>query len=58
MPDDGKMILRVGDTVAYNDFFAETRGEVIERVDGEHLRVKWVDMPSSTVHAAGVLRKL
>lgn len=52
------MVLRVGDTVAYHDFFAETRGEVIERVDDEHLRVKWVDMPSSTVHAARVLRKL
>jgi hypothetical protein len=57
MPDDGKMTLRVGDTVEYNDFFAETKGEVIERIDDEHLRVKWFDMPSSTVHSAGVLRK-
>jgi hypothetical protein len=58
MPDDGKMILRVGDTVEYNDFFAGTKGEVIERIDAEHLRVKWFDMPSSTVHAAKLLRKL
>jgi|HubBroStandDraft_5_1064220.scaffolds.fasta_scaffold524912_1 hypothetical protein len=58
MADDGKMVLRVGDTVEYNDFFAGPKGEVIELVDDEHLRVRWFDMPSSTVHSMRVLRKL
>lgn len=58
MPDDGKINLRVGDTVEYNDCFAEAKGEVIERIDEEHFRVKWLDMPSSTVHSAWLLRKL
>jgi hypothetical protein len=50
--------LQIGDTVEYNDFCADSVGEIIERVNDQYLRVKWCDLPNPTVHARELLRKL
>jgi hypothetical protein len=58
MDDQGDLSLQIGDTVEYNDFCAESVGEVIERISDQYLRVKWCDLPNPTVHARDVLRRL
>jgi hypothetical protein len=58
MYDQGNLSLQIGDTVEYNDFCADSVGEVIERINDEYLRVKWFDLPNSTVHAKELLRRL
>lgn len=58
MYDQGILSLQIGDTVEYNDFCADSVGEIIERISDEYLRVQWCDLPNPTVHARDMLRKL
>jgi hypothetical protein len=58
MLDQDVLSLQIGDTVEYNDFCADSVGEVIERINDEYLRVKWCDLPNPTVHARDMLRRL
>jgi hypothetical protein len=58
MFEQGNLSLQIGDTVEYNDFCADSVGEVIERINGEYLRIKWCDLPNPTVHARELLRRL
>jgi len=58
MFEQDHLSLQIGDTVEYNDFCADSVGEVIERINDEYLRIKWCDLPNPTVHARELLRRL
>jgi hypothetical protein len=58
MFEQGNVSFQVGDTVEYNDFCADSIGEVTERINDEYLRIKWCDLPNPTVHAKEILRRL